>query len=113
MIDADYELKTRAVNLVVYRVYVAASVVALVVCPLVVWLVGKVLESDAAVFGIGLVAAVLVMGVPLFLVLNWAEDKWSQLRFDQDEDKRAETWARINEFKRKNGVKDDQDGREV
>lgn len=92
---SEYELKTRQVSWRVYQVYIGACLVALVACPLVVWQAGKALESQAATFGIGLVAAALVIGVPLFLALGWADKQWSRLRHEQDEDARAENWQKF------------------
>lgn len=109
MTDSEYELATRRVTLRVYRFFLLGAIPALVLCPLAVWLAGKWFDSQAATFGIGLVVALVLIGLPLTLALNWADKEWSRLRYEQDEDRRAQFWKKYREHIHEEVVTYDQD----
>lgn len=98
MKSAEFEARTRVINKQVYGVYLISCIVALVLCPLVVIVTQRFTDSQAAVFGYGLAAAALTIGVPLFFVLRWAEGQQSRLNVEAREEAAAENFLQLQQF---------------
>lgn len=106
MTTSEYDARRRAINAKVWGVYVGSSVAALIICPLVVWLAGKRIDQQAWVFGIGLVAAALVVGLPLFLALTWESKVNSILLAESLEEGRVENFRLLQRYLNEHDMKE-------
>jgi hypothetical protein len=95
MTEQDYSVQTRAINARVYRVFIISSWVAIVLAPLTTIGLLALEVGDSGSFAAGFAVALFILGGPLFLALQQANERLEALRKDMYEDLKAENFLAL------------------